>query len=61
MGEACAPKPETDACRSCAHRERCHGKKPFVTRDTVMQLIRETVSEVLRERAEHDVGTTRRV
>ncbi len=37
-------------CQTCPHRERCHGKKPELSHEALLQLIRETVIEVLRER-----------
>jgi hypothetical protein len=43
------PRPERASCISCAHRGRCHGRKPIVTRDTILQLVREAVVEVLTE------------
>lgn len=49
----CKPAPglreEKDSCRTCPNRERCHGKKPEVTRETVMRLVRDAVIEVLGE------------
>ena len=47
--EACTPKPEKPSCRTCAHRQRCHGTAPEVTRETVLQLIREATVEVVTE------------
>ncbi len=44
------PRPEKESCRTCPNRERCHGKKPEVTRETLLRLIHDTVLEVLSER-----------
>lgn len=44
------PKPEKDSCRSCPNRQRCHGKRPDITQETVLRLVRDAVLEVLRER-----------
>ena len=44
-----ALREESADCRTCPNRERCHGRKPVVTSDTVMRLVRDTVIEVLRE------------
>ncbi len=48
--EESQPHPEKEACRTCPNRERCHGKKPDVTRETLMRLIHQVVLEVLSER-----------
>lgn len=42
--------PERPECVSCPNRERCHGKKPVITQQTVLALVREVVREVLAER-----------
>ncbi len=48
-GDDGSPRPEKESCRSCAHRVRCHGKAPEVTKDTILQLIDEAIREVLRQ------------
>lgn len=47
---AAGPKPEKDSCRSCPNRQRCHGKRPDITQETVLRLVKDAVLEVLRER-----------
>jgi hypothetical protein len=44
-------KPEKESCRTCPNREKCHGKKPDITQETVMRLVRDAVLEVLKERS----------
>jgi hypothetical protein len=45
-----AAKQEKDSCRSCPNRQRCHGRSPDITQETVMRLVRDAVLEVLKER-----------
>ena len=49
---ACADQgsDEKPSCAGCPNRERCHGRKPVVTQETVVRLVREVVLEVLAER-----------
>ena len=44
------PKQEKDSCRTCPNRQRCHGRSPDITQETVMRLVRDAVLEVLKER-----------
>lgn len=48
--KAAGPKAEKDSCRSCPNRQRCHGRSPDITQETVMRLVRDAVLEVLKER-----------
>lgn len=43
-------KAEKDSCRTCPNRQRCHGRSPDITQETVMRLVRDVVLEVLKER-----------
>ena len=43
-------KPEKDSCRTCPNRQRCHGRRPDITEETVMRLVKDAVLEVLKER-----------
>lgn len=43
-------KPEKDSCRTCPNRQRCHGRSPDITQETVMRLVKDAVLEVLKER-----------
>ena len=47
---ASGPKQEKDSCRTCPNRQRCHGRSPDITQETVMRLVRDAVLEVLKER-----------
>ncbi|MBS1150582.1 MAG: hypothetical protein H6Q89_2280 [Myxococcaceae bacterium] len=40
-------KEEKESCRTCPNRQQCHGKRPDLTQDTLLRLIRDTVIEVL--------------
>jgi len=48
--KASGPKWEKDSCRTCPNRQRCHGRSPDITQETVMRLVRDAVLEVLKER-----------
>jgi len=43
-------KEEKESCRTCPNRQRCHGRSPDITQETVMRLVKDVVLEVLKER-----------
>jgi hypothetical protein len=46
---ASGPKVERESCQTCPNRVTCHGKAPFITQDTVLRLVRDTVRTVVAE------------
>jgi hypothetical protein len=44
-----APKEERDSCRTCPNRQRCHGRAPEITEETLVRVICDAIVEVLAE------------